>query len=360
MSKMSNTNRQDGGFTLIEVLLAIAITASVMVLVATSFIGILQAREKVNDQTESTEAGARILNLVQRDLDGLWYHNIKKNKVLVGRNHDIAGFAADKIDFLTSTDAANYVLDTTERLRKPSICEVGYWLKPNPDTAGLMELWRREDPLVDDELMTEGTFQLVHDRIRSFNLTYYETLGHRAEELNDWDSSVADQLPKVIKIEFSIERKFASRNRGSSAEVEDPEGAIKKYTRHIVFDQRFKDVLKPGVALVPILPRRPTQDAGGGATGPRGPAGPGGEAGKGRGEGIGKTITQDGPGGRGRSRTDGNRTTQTGFGTGRGAGRGAGGGRGGQTLPPGFFPGSGSNPGFNLGDLFKQFGGGGR
>ncbi len=353
MSDTRTNARAPHGFTLIEVLLAIAISAAVMVVVATSFIGILQAREKVNDQTESTEAGARILNLLQRDLEGLWYYNIKKNKVLLGRNHDIAGFAADKIDFLTSTDAANFVLDTTERSQKPSICEVGYWLKPNAETAGLMELWRREDPLVDDDLTTQGTFQLVHDRIRSFNITYYQTLGHSAEELNDWDASVADQLPKVIKIEFTLERKFASRNRGGAAEVEDPEGAIKKYTRHFVFDQRFKDVLKPGVALVPVLPRRPSQDQGGG--GPAGPAGPGGGGGLGAGRGQGadgRAITQEGPG-RGRSRAEGGRVTQSGFGQGSG---GLGNSPG---LPRGFFPDSGSNPNFNLGDLFRQFGGGG-
>lgn len=342
------------GFTLIEVMLAVAISAAVMIVVATSFIGILQAREKVDTQTESTEAGARILNLLQRDLDGLWYHNIKKNKVLLGRNHDIAGFAADKIDFLTSTDAAIYVLDTNERPRKPSVCEVGYWLKPNPETAGLMELWRREDPLVDKELTTEGTFQLVHDRIREFNITYYETLGHSAEELNDWDSSVSDKLPKVIKIQFSIERRFMSRNHGGAVEVEDPEGAIKKYTRHIVFDQRFKDVLKPGVALVPVLPRKPSQDGGGGEGegGIKGPAGPG----KGGATGMSRETHVSGfdQDGRGRSRSEGGNTSQTGFGQGRGGGLGNSPG-----LPGGFFPGSGSNPNFNLGDLFRQFGGGG-
>ncbi|MHC5072866.1 MAG: PulJ/GspJ family protein, partial [Planctomycetota bacterium] len=326
---MSQPDRQDG-FTLIEVLLAIAISATVMVVVATSFIGILQARQRVDAQTESTEAGARILNLLQRDLEGLWYHNIKKNKILVGRNHDIAGFAADKIDFLTSTDATGYVLDTEERLRKPSICEVGYWLKTNPDTPGLMQLWRREDPLVDDDLTTQGTFQLVHDRIRSFNITYHETIGHSAEEINEWDSSIADELPKVIKIEFSLERKIPSRNRAGSAEVEDPEGTVKKYIRYIVFDHRFNDILKPGVALVPILPRPPqAAEEGGGPAGPAGggggPAGPGGRGGdKARGA-DGRSILQGGPGGD-RSKTDGRTTIQT-----RGSGQrgGRGGGRGG-------------------------------
>ncbi len=349
MSKHSTQH----GFTLIEVLLAIAISSVVMLVVGSAFVGILNARQQVNAQTESTEAGSRILNLIQRDLDGLWYHNIKKNRVLVARNHDIAGFPVDKLDFLTSTNAANYVLDTDERPQKPSICEVGYWLKTNPDTPGLMQLWRREDPLVDDEITTEGTFQLVHDRIRSFNITYYETLGHSAEEINEWDSSVADALPKVIKIEFSLERKIASRNRAGGAELEDPEGVKKKYTRFIVLNERFNDILKPGVALVPILPRTPksAEEGGGGPAGPAGPGGgPAGPGGRGKGEGGGRDgrgATQFGPDG-GLSTAKDGRTTQ-----GRGGNRGSN-----PTLPPGFFPGSGTNPSFNLGDLLKQLGGG--
>ena len=64
--------------------------------------------------------------------------------------------------------------------------------------------------MVDDDLETDGTFQKVHDRLRSFNITYYNSLGHNAEEIFDWDSSTDDKLPRVIKIEFEIERKLPS------------------------------------------------------------------------------------------------------------------------------------------------------
>jgi prepilin-type N-terminal cleavage/methylation domain-containing protein len=62
----------EAGFTLIEVLLAVAITATIMVTVGTSFHVMLNARDVVDDMTESTEAGPRILNLIERDLRGIW------------------------------------------------------------------------------------------------------------------------------------------------------------------------------------------------------------------------------------------------------------------------------------------------
>ncbi|MFM1873453.1 MAG: hypothetical protein RL398_2875, partial [Planctomycetota bacterium] len=68
MASPKQTARRDGGFTLIEVLLAIAITATVMITVGSTFHVLLNARDTVDDLSESTEAGPRILNLLERDL----------------------------------------------------------------------------------------------------------------------------------------------------------------------------------------------------------------------------------------------------------------------------------------------------
>jgi hypothetical protein len=103
----------------------------------------------VDELTESTEAGPRILNLIERDLRGLWTFNVAKNAVFRGRDMDVGGFEADRMDFLTTTDAVGYVLDSHGVPRKPTLCEVGYWFKPNPRFRELKELWRREDPMVD-------------------------------------------------------------------------------------------------------------------------------------------------------------------------------------------------------------------
>ncbi len=206
------TNRPDTGFTLIEVLLAVAITSIVMITVGTTFHVMLNARDVIDDLAESTEEGPRILNLIERDLRGLYVFNVGNNAVFRGRDMDVGGHDADRMDFLTTTHAVGYVLDDRGQPRKPSICEVGYWFRPNPRFRDVFEMWRREDPMVDGDLLTQGTFQLVHDRVKRFQVTYYETLGHNAEEKLEWDSSIDDRLPARIKIEFTIERRRGSRN----------------------------------------------------------------------------------------------------------------------------------------------------
>ena len=54
----------DGGFTLLEVLLAVTITAIVMTTVTVTFTVTLQSRQVIDSLSESTEAGPRIINLI--------------------------------------------------------------------------------------------------------------------------------------------------------------------------------------------------------------------------------------------------------------------------------------------------------
>lgn len=346
------------GFTLVEVLLAVGITAIVMLMVTSTFRVTLEARDLIEELSESTEAGPRILNLIERDLRGLWTLNVRNNAVLRGRNMDVGSFEADRIDFITSTDAAGFVLDSNNRQVRPSICEVGYWLKPHPRYRELIELWRREDPMVDDDLLTGGSFQLVHDRLKSFKITYYKSLGYEAEEFHEWDSSVEDTLPRRIRIEFTLERKRGSRNVVGSAEIQDFEGAEKTYVRHIVFDRRYQEILRAGVsALIPVLPPPPEDEAAAG-----GPGGPGvGEAGEGAvasGAGAGRGMADGGkPDGAVQGpATEGNRPP-------RGGNRPQ--GQGPRTgtppgLPPGFPPGGqGSGGPINIEELLRGGGSGG-
>ncbi len=334
------------GFTLIEVLLAVLIASMAMVAVSGAFISTMRTHYEIDNLTSSTADGQRILTLLERDLRGLWHYDIKQNRVLIGRNMDIGGYDADRIDLLTTTDAIGGVIDNQMQLAYPSICEVGYWLKENKEIPGLLELWRREDPMVDDDLLTGGHFQLVSDRIKSFNITYYTELGYDAEPLDEWDSSREAKLPRRIKIDFTIHRKIGNRNEISGNEVEDYEKTLKTYTRYFVFDKRYTDILQAGVAMIPVVPSPPGADDGqGGPLGGGGPAGMAGAEGGPFGAGGGPAGGGRGTGSRGGEQGDGTRTSGP-----------RGGGQNGGDRPP---PPAGNTPPIDLGDLLRGLGGGG-
>jgi prepilin-type N-terminal cleavage/methylation domain-containing protein len=359
---MTRRTNDTAGFTLVEVLLAMMITAMVMASVSTTFLTTLEAREDVASMTESTEAGPRILALLERDLQGLWHHGVKNNAVLRGRNMDIAGTPADRIDFLTQTDAIGVVIDGNNTPRRPPVCEVGYWLKRNENTHDLFELWRREDPMVDNDLLTGGEFQLIHDRIKSFDISYYPPLGARAERdvKMEWNSAEEDSLPRRMKIEFTIERRLQSSNRFAT-EIEEIEGVLKSYVYHLVLDPRYTEILKPGIALMPLAPVEPDE------------ATAGGSAGGGQNSGLAGGNSAFNPNQTGGREGQGGDSTQVRVGRGSGGAQGRGGqsnqfgGRGGgapPTLPPGIDLGGLLRGGGNAGGggLFggNRGGGGGR
>ncbi|GDY03410.1 hypothetical protein LBMAG49_27390 [Planctomycetota bacterium] len=342
------------GFTLIEILLAVAITAMIMLLVGTSFTATLEARAVIEELSESTEAGPRILAMIERDLRNIWTFDVKKNAVLVGRNKDIGSFEADRIDLLTSSDSIGYVLDAQNRQRSTNICEVGYWLKPNPRYRDLMEIWRREDPMIDGDLLTDGRFQLIHDRIKSFKITYFRSLGFEAEELNEWDSSLDSALPRRLKIEFVLERKQGSRNVVNETEIDDFEGSTKTYVRHFTFAPQMVEVMKQGVAMIPARPPMPADpQASGGGGGPAAPGGRGGGRGGDGPGGIPDPTQLAGIGGRG------GKGGIPGAPGDNGGGQAGGRGQQQQSQVPSQGPRPQLPPGFNLNDLLRGLGGGG-
>ena len=140
MNAEQSTHSRQGGFTLVEILLAVMIASMAMVAVTSAFVGTLRTHYEIDNLTSSTEAGQRVLALLERDIQGIWHYNVKRNAVLRGRDSDIGGNPADRIDLLTSTDAVGGVVGTKTDLSFPGLCEVGYWLKPNPEQPGLLEL----------------------------------------------------------------------------------------------------------------------------------------------------------------------------------------------------------------------------
>ncbi|MBI5850450.1 MAG: prepilin-type N-terminal cleavage/methylation domain-containing protein [Planctomycetes bacterium] len=330
------------GFTLIEVMIAVLISSMVMVAVSASFLGTMNAHYEIDTANSAQSDGQRVLDTIERDLRALWTYNLKRNHVLLGRNRDISGFDADWLDFVCATDSIGGVVDVENRVSHSGICEVGYWLRDNPALPGLLELCRREDPLVDDDITTGGTFQRVCDRVKSFNLTYYETLGYEAQPIDEWDSSREAKLPRRIKIELKVHRRIGNRNQVIGTEIDDDGRILETYQRHVVLDRRYERILQAGIAMVPVAPVAPEAETQGGGAGGGGGGGGGGRGGGGGGApggaiGPGEMNVGGPPGGSGRP----------GGGT-----RPPGGGRGGGQPPAG-------GPGINLGELLRGRGGSG-
>ena len=84
------------------------------------------------------------------------------------------------------------------------------------DDGKYLELWRREDFFVDDDPTEGGQYTLIYDRIRSFELTYFDRPERgsgptNSEGIEEWDSRISAGSPT----------RSSSRSRSTSDEAPD-------------------------------------------------------------------------------------------------------------------------------------------
>jgi len=195
------------GFTLIEILVSLAITALVM----TSILGSLDVTQKAVDAIhniiETEAAGPRILALLRDDLSHLAVYDVPDWEVLRGSNESVGGADADRLDFLVSRRTTRPFRDYTrvkEEVWAP-LAEVGYWLRGRPGSPDFLELYRREDWFQDEEPFDGGSFTLLYDRITNWEIRYYAEPQVDPSWEEEWDSRERQGLPYAIEIQLELE-----------------------------------------------------------------------------------------------------------------------------------------------------------
>ncbi len=203
MAKMKRTPAARRGFTIPELLVSITIAALLMVSVFGTLYYTVVARDTVHNLAEAHNAGPAILDRIEQDLKPLWTYDLAGGRIFLGRDLSMAGAEADALDFVASVPSSTLVLG--ERRVRSRLCEIGYHLRANPANPDFLELWRREDFFVDDEPFVGGTFELVYDRVRFFNVTYFDRLGPDAEPIEEWATEATGTFPRRIQIDLAVE-----------------------------------------------------------------------------------------------------------------------------------------------------------
>jgi len=201
--------RRPSGFTLIEVLLTLVIMAGIMVTITQILNAARASRDTIHNIQEQQLAGPTILQQIENDLRALVIYDRDPRLALRIQNRVIAGFEADSIDFVCSTDGLlPYRDNAADSFRRADLNEVGYHLRARPDSDDFLELYRREDFGVDDKPFAGGEFAFLHDRVKAFEIRVYKEEGVDAEPLESWGGEGEEEyvgLPKWIEIELTLE-----------------------------------------------------------------------------------------------------------------------------------------------------------
>jgi type II secretion system protein J len=198
---MHQSHGRGKGFTLLELMLAITLVATIMVVLYMVLHSTLAVSSSVQEVIARSEIGPAILNIIRRDLEGAFLPDDKK-EYFVGQDK-ILSANADRIDFVTM--ALSYDRLTDDPQEKPRwipIVESGYQLRLNQQNASYMVLYRREDPFIDEEPLKGGKLVELYDRITNFNLQYYDG----QQWVDEWNNLKQNKgLPHAVKIELGLE-----------------------------------------------------------------------------------------------------------------------------------------------------------
>lgn len=272
-------DRRRAGFTVVEVLLAIMIMGMMFTSITQLMTAAKNARDSVHNMQETQLAGPAVLDMLERDLRGIFTTGLPRSSWLRVTDRVVGGLDADRIDFITSTDSLIARIEDQEYPKRADVNEVGYMLRPNPRNDEFLEVYRREDFGIDEEPFDGGEFTFLSDQVKGFDIEVYFEDGPDVDPLDEWDSGSDDEeqtgLPAAVKLSITIELKPRI-----DRESLDPEQFRKRtvtYTRWVRLPQdlRFAAGQFPRLAIPPG-PTSPTDPAAGAGDGGEGSATNGG------------------------------------------------------------------------------------
>jgi len=168
------------GFTLLEVMVALAIVALVIGLVYGSFAGTAESKDFIENGNEVYHQGRWAMDKMEADLSTSFLNTRANSYTLFyGVNREGAeNLPNDELHF-TSYNHVKYNPTAQESDQQ----EVSYFVAENPDT-GEMTLYRREDPNVDQDNTAGGEVYELATGVIAFNIRYYDG----TQWVDDWDS----------------------------------------------------------------------------------------------------------------------------------------------------------------------------
>jgi general secretion pathway protein J len=196
------TGRRDAGFTLMEVMVAIAILAMVSTLIWTAFAQTSRAKKVVEASNDRYHQAMIAMRRICSDLSMAYItQNINQQaitteSVFIGHNDD-----PDTLDFMAFAHRRRL-----KDVKESDQCELGYRLVEDPEDRDRRNLVRREAFQVDDEPEKGGRTQILLEDALEFDLEYYDPAMDQWEK--EWDTTQVtghpNRLPTQIRVKLVI------------------------------------------------------------------------------------------------------------------------------------------------------------
>ncbi len=185
------------GFTLIEVLLAMAILVVIMSVVYGSFSTAGRNVEQAETSRDETDLARTLISRLSDDIANAYVNAAMNSQakitVFYGTKEEVeSGSEKVRRDSISLTTLTNFPRPDTQEM---DLWEVGYFFKEKPEGQGYA-FYRREKRILNKDVpaLEGGDEYEITDRVRSLQLRYTN------DEKNWVDEWKQDNLPKAVEI----------------------------------------------------------------------------------------------------------------------------------------------------------------
>ncbi len=177
--------KREEGFTLLEVLLATALSALLLVTLYSTYFSIARSIDVTLGTQEVMETGRVLIEMVKRDIRGVSGTRFP----FISTLDEVNGGMVTNVAFVTSAPSATNPFTWTK---------VGYALLQ--DSEGRLVFVKKAAKNPKDDLDQLGSVFEVSRMVNSFRLSFFDG----AQWLEKWDSRTSGKLPLQVRIQVEL------------------------------------------------------------------------------------------------------------------------------------------------------------
>jgi general secretion pathway protein J len=192
--------RRARGFTLIEVVIAIAITAFIGVTIGVTFNTTIANKDIIEGQAERYRMLRTSMNRMVREIGAAYVsdrYDAKRYRDAYDRPTNFIG-ARDKLTF---TSMAHQRLYADAKESDQMVVEYSVKSSPDPKAKGRMDLVRREKAILEERMDRGGTEDTLFESAKKIEFQYWNS--ERKQWEDEWDTRRVERkaiLPTRVKI----------------------------------------------------------------------------------------------------------------------------------------------------------------